>query len=278
MVSNIIQQAVVQIKTMIEDAIITNGINGKNNLIRSQKPINVLHDAVKQSFISNGVNPSNIYPTLHNHSNEQTLAGFFKKKDQDICIFPNNITPQKEILTFDGILNGKIDNFGKNFTEHILSINVRSQLSSIEKNFDTLSERTVAEALNLHLRCEKMVLGEVYMIPVYAYDDEKAKHHQVAFKNNKKVKNHIKKYTSFFNAINNRKSTKGAGYKYERVCLLIVDFSSNIPIIYSTDKELKNAGLLDRTDKLNMNQLNFDSFSAKLLNVYEKRFGYNKLI
>ena len=181
MVSNIIQQAVVQIKTMIEDAIITNGINGKNNLIRSQKPINVLHDAVKQSFISNGVNPSNIYPTLHNHSNEQTLAGFFKKKDQDICIFPNNITPQKEILTFDGILNGKIDNFGKNFTEHILSINVRSQLSSIEKNFDTLSERTVAEALNLHLRCEKMVLGEVYMIPVYAYDDEKDKHHQVDF-------------------------------------------------------------------------------------------------
>lgn len=60
-----------------------------------------------------------------------------------------------EILNFDGILKGERDKYGFEFTEHTLSVNVRSQLSSIAKNFDTLYERTFAEAINLHLRCEK---------------------------------------------------------------------------------------------------------------------------
>ena len=34
-------------KQMIEYAIITNGTKGKNDLIRSSEPINLIHDAVK---------------------------------------------------------------------------------------------------------------------------------------------------------------------------------------------------------------------------------------
>jgi len=65
----------------------------------------------------------------------------------------------------EGLLRETNDYYGKDYTEKIISINVRSQFSSLAKNFDTLYERTIAEAQNLHVRCSKMCLGEVYMMP-----------------------------------------------------------------------------------------------------------------
>lgn len=271
-----IEQAVSKIKALIEDAIRTGGAEAKNNLIRTQIPICLLHDAVKASFIENRVNPALIRPIYGNHIDEQKLAGFFKFKNQDICILPNNINPSTEILSFDGILKGKSDPFGKIYTERILSVNVRSQLSSISKNFDTLYERTFAEALNLHLRCQKMVLGEFYMIPVYQYDDTKAKNNIVAFKKNINIQNHIEKYINSFNAVNTRLVTNGQEYKYERICLLIVDFSISIPKIYNTDDELKKDGLLNEDSTASITNLSFASFAKTLIDIYETRFGSDR--
>ena len=42
-------------KQMIEYAIITNGTKGKNDLIRSSEPINLIHDAVKHKFLIEGI-------------------------------------------------------------------------------------------------------------------------------------------------------------------------------------------------------------------------------
>lgn len=273
-----INEAVCSIKEMIERAILDGGVEGKNNLIRTQQPICLLHDAAKTAFINEGVNPLRIRPLLGEHIDEQRLAGFFKCKDQDICMLPNHIKKQKEILSFDGILKGKLDEFGKELTEQILSVNVRSQLSSIAKNFDTLYERTFAEALNLHLRCQKMVLGEFYMIPVKEYDDALAKDCKLGFKDNKNIHKHIEKYLYSFSAVNNRRCLQGEEYKYERVCLLIVDFSKDIPTIYNTDEELKSAGLLPENSTASINEMNFPSFAPTLMRLYEERFGPNRFI
>ena len=273
-----IEGAVCKIKNMIENAIQKKGVTGKNNLIRSQMPICVLHDAIKASFIEKGVNPSRIHPAFGTHTGEQKLAGFFKYKDQDICLQPNNVQPHREKLEFDGILKGKEDKFGFNFTERILSVNVRSQLSSISKNFDTLYERTYAESLNLHLRCKKMVLGEFYMIPVFEYDNNSAKKNKIKFKKNEKVCEHIQKYLYSFGAINNRSIRKGEEYKYERVCLLIVDFRKRIPKIYNTDDELRQDGLLPANSTASINQMNFTTFVDTLLNIYSSRFGNSRFI
>ena len=105
---NIILNAVTEIKKLIETAIIEGGVEGKNNLIRTQRPICILHDAAKSAFIKEGVNPYRIKPLLGEHVGEQKLAGFFKFKDQDICFMPNNVRKKNEILDFDGILKGKI--------------------------------------------------------------------------------------------------------------------------------------------------------------------------
>jgi hypothetical protein len=263
---------------MIEGPIRNGGVEGKNNLIRSQQPICMLHDAAKSAFIRNGVNPTRVRPLLGEHMDELRLAGFFKCKDQDICFLPNHVRQQREFLQFDGILKGQLDQFGTELTEHILSVNVRSQLSSIAKNFDTLYERTFAEALNLHLRCQKMVLGEFYMIPVKEYDDAEAKFNRIAFKNNKSVQKHIEKYLYSFSAVNNRRVLQGEEYKYERVCLLIVDFSKNVPVIYNTDDELKAAGLLPENSDASINEMNFPSFAPTLMSLYEERFGLERFI
>ena len=273
-----IEEAVCTIKEMIEQAIYDGGSEGKNNLIRSQKPICLLHDAAKSSFIENGVNPARVRPLLGEHMNELKLAGFFKYKDQDICVLPNHLEPQKEPLVFDGVLKGCIDTYGKTFTQQTLSVNVRSQLSSISKNFDTLYERTFAEALNLHLRCQKMVLGELYMIPVKEYDDREAKFNRIAFKSNRQRHKHIEKYLYSFSAVNNRRSLKGEEYKYERVCLLIADLDRNYPKIYNTDDELKADGLLAEDSKASILEMNFPSFAPTLLQLYETRFGAGRFI
>jgi hypothetical protein len=268
-----LQDALNSIKESVERAIKSSGTVGKNNLIRSQKPIKLLHDVVKSELIRNGVKRGVIIPALGKSNGELSLSGFFKKKDQDICVTSKLFKTTSEFLNFEGILMGQKDKFGYAYTEHTLSINVRSQLSSSAKNFDTLYERTFAEALNLHLRCPKMVLGEFYMIAVNEYDSASANRKKVKFKNIRSIQKHIEKYILSFSAINNRKSSTIDHYKYERVCLLIVDFSKSIPKIYDNDDSLIADGLLTENTKVSMEKLNFKSFIEDLLVIYKERFG-----
>ena len=283
-----LQDAICEIKRLIEDAIRSGGvdedgnyINGceaKNNVIRTQIPICLIHDAVKTAFIHQGVNPNRILPPLGQHQGELRVYGYIKAKDQDVCLIPNNVRRHPEILSFDGILKGQKDPLGIEYTERVLSVNVRSQLSSVSKNFDTLYERTFAEPLNLHLRCPNMVLGEVYMIPVFEYDDAAARQNVIDFKPNSKVQNHITKYINSFNAVNLRPSIEGDEFRYERVCLIIVDFSRSVPYIYNTDEELINDGLLPYNTTSSIENLSFPNFAETLLNIYSQRFGDGNFI
>ncbi len=271
-----LQEAVNRIKLSIETAIVSGGTIAKNNLIRSQQPIKLLHEVVKAELIRQGVNEQFINPPLEESAGELKLAGFFKHKDQDICIVPNNVERTPEILTTEGILYGKEDAFGKDFTEKTLSVNVRSQLSSSAKNFDTLYERTFAEALNLHLRCPQMVLGELYMIAVNEYDSNHANNNQVVYKRISSIRTHIQKYLLSFSAVNSRNNIVSHHYKYEKICLLIVDFSREIPKIYNTNEELRADGLLSNASIASIENLNFPNFISDLLQIYTDRFGVGR--
>jgi hypothetical protein len=271
-----LQEAVNEIKSSIEIAIIQSGTEGKNNLIRSQKPIKLLHEVVKSELLLKGVNPILIHPNLGKSHGELSLSGFFKKKDQDISVMPNDTKTKNEILNFQGILYGKTDKYGKDLTERTLTINVRSQLSSSAKNFDTLYERTFAEALNLHLRCPKMVLGEFYMIAVNEYDSNSANVKKVSFKGISGIAKHIEKYLLSFSAVNERIDSTIDHYKYERVCLLIVDFSGSIPKIYNSDEELRKDNLLPIGSLATIKNLSFPNFIDDLLKTYYSRFGEDK--
>ena len=222
-------------------------------------------------MIVSGVNPRNIKPSLGASSGELKLSGFLKKKDQDICVTPNEILPVPEIMS-DGLIAGQNDSFGIGLTESIISINVRSQLSSLGNNIDTLYERTFAEALNLHIRCPKMCLGEVYMIPVHEYDKHKAQKKQVAWHG---TMSPIENYIKAFSAINMRTGSTDSHYKYERICLLIVDFKKIVPQIYNTDEELKADGLIPARSTATIAHLNYSSFISELMSIYIARFPAN---
>lgn len=267
-----INHALVKFKTLIEDAIRKSGSAGKNQMIRSSQPINLIHDAVKYELMMHGVVPEQIYPRLGQSKPELKLAGLLKQKDQDICVLPRKISKKKTSITWGPMaMLGKTDAYGPTLTERILAINVRSQMSSIKKNTDTLFERTYAEALNLHMKYPNIVLGEVYLIPVYEYDEEAARNRQVGFSSKM---TDIKKYISFFSAINSN-GAKVESYQYERCALLIVDFNRSTPKLYHTTKELCGDGLISEDAALNYEPLAFGSFARDIMAVYKQRFGPN---
>lgn len=264
-----ISGALENFRSLIHQAIIEGGEAGKHSIIRSSRPIQNIHDAVKSELIKYGVEPERIIPLLGNTKPELDLAGFFKKKAQDICVFPINVEPNTEILT-DGFLQGQADNYGRDYTERIISINARSQISSLAKNFDTMYERTFAEALNFHIRCPKMVLGEVYMIAVPEYGSDEVKGNEIRFLDRSGT---VEKYIKSFQGVNNRLDFTKEHYKYERVCLLIVDFQQTPIKIYNSDEELKSAGLLKLESEASIADLTWESFVPALLEIYRTRFG-----
>jgi hypothetical protein len=264
-----IQQAIINFKTLIEAAIIARGQAGFTSSIRSSAPILNIHEAVKQEFIRNRIASTRLRPPLTARVPELKLAGELKQKNQDVCVLPDALTPIPEVL-IGGLLDGTKDPFGKIYTEKTIAINIRSQISSLAKNFDTLFERTFSEALNLHERCPLMCLGEVYMIAVPEYDQTQFAHNRIAFK--RMDPRTVEYYIKSFNAINNRSITSKDFYQYEKVCLLVVDFSQNPPKLYDTDADLKRDGLLPATSAVSIAPLTWNSFVSSLLTTYNLRF------
>lgn len=264
-----IHQILLQIKNDYDRAITTalfngntyaNGHKAKEALIRSQKIINLIHEFVKNDFVNCGVPPQMIFPPVGSSNPEIKIKGFLKSKNQDVTIIPT----ESQVVLSD---TDSIDN------EKILSVNIRSQLSSLAKNIDTLYERTFAEALNLHLSYPRQCLGEVYLIPTHEYSDTAMLQNQVVYKSVSKIENYIK----MFQAINNRLDTEKDGYKYERVCLLIVDFRQENPKLYGTIEELKNDGLVPQDSTVTLENLTSNNLASDLLSVYRSRFGQDSI-
>ena len=199
-----------EMKNIYEDAI----RNGEyTSLIRSKRLINLLHEYVIEE-LKKRVEPSWVVT-------DKKVYGFPKTKEQDIIIQP----PQ----------NGRNVSVGP-----IMAVNVRSQLSSIEKNYDTLFERIFAEALNLHNRFPYMVLGYLYLLPKVGYNPDAAKENRVELSE----RYNLEKYILSFFSIASRTSPNDVPWKYERVCLLIVDFESDPPEVMDDMQIFVNEGLI----------------------------------
>jgi hypothetical protein len=273
-----VSQGVETIKHMIENAIVTNGEAGKKFVINSSQTINILHEVVKLDLISKGVNRNLINPTIGSTSKEIQIAGFLKFKTQDVCVFPNHLQPLPEAINFNGLHTGKQDRYGELFSEHILTINLRSQLSSLAKNKDTMFERTYAEPLNLHRRLPKMVLGEVYLLSARELNSNQVKLKNVSYKPvSKKTAKSLEEYIYGFSALNLRNTQGDDFFKYERIALLIADFSQSPVKIYENVNDLKDDNLLEQNSNCSLTNLTYTGFIDDLLSMYDRRFGAGKL-
>jgi len=265
----LINDSLLNIKKLLEKSVIEGGTVGKRNLIRTSQPINFIHEIVKLGFIELGISKDRILPKLNETAGEVSITGFIKKKNQDIVVLPNNITPCQKYIEELGFA----DPYGENYSERILSVNVRSQLSSVAKNFDTIFERTFAESFNLHQRLNKIVLGEVFLLPIREFDDSYSDKNIVKYKElGARVERQLSKYIRYFNLINNRVGIDKDSHRYERVCLLLVDFSSEQPKLYQTTDQLKRDRIVSDEFNLDLTPLNFDNFFIDILNIYNSRF------
>jgi hypothetical protein len=257
-------------KQHLEDAIRRKGVAGKNGAIRSSKPIQHIHDAIKSEFIDQQkIASERIVPKIGTRKGELTLSGFIKRKRQDVCIVPNRISAKQED-DFTSLIDKTADKFGRAFTERTIAINVRSQISSLDKNFDTLFERTIAEAQNLHMQCPKMVLAEVYMIAVPEY--KVSAMDNTAVRVDFEERHKVEKYIKAFSEINDRRDTDKDAFKYERVCLLVVDFQNEVPIVHHDTESMIAAGMLDVDSKIDFTKLSWKGFASDLLAIHAERF------
>ena len=239
---------IMQMKTDYENAITTGGEPAVKSLIRSQKLINLIHEYVKDELIAQGINPAKIYPLQGQSKPELDMVGLLKKKSQDISILPKlpNVNMSGVVAVGDGVLEGENEHINKTTLKSSISINVRSQLSSLGNNFDTLYERTFAEALNLHLRVPELILGEIYLTLLVPYSSSALKNRQIQFRGKLSPR-----YIPAYAYINNRKLSTNPEYKYERACLLIVDFSTDPPSIVNNVTQLVAKNVITRQEATN---------------------------
>lgn len=278
---SLLQQAVSDIKNDLEYAIKTatygsasyrNGQIAKEALIRSSTLIMRLHEVVKQSLVAEleTANRSHsIYPPVGFKGPELKITGYIKAKNQDVVVLFDNDKPQPEPVA-GGPLDGTIDPIGKIQSERSIVIGVRSQLGSVNKNFDTLMERAFAETLNLRLRLPRLVMGEVYLLPVYEYDSEAMKTNIVKFQQGKVD---IEKFIRTFFGISGRRWEEAFGevYKYERSALVLVDFRQNPPKLYLTLEDLRADGLVsDRLQRFA--GLSPQNFATDILEIHRLRY------
>ena len=155
-----IDEQLKKFKDTIEESIVNGGTKGKESCIRSSELINLIHDAVKFELIEHGIKEDMIFPHFMESKPEKKLAGFLKQKDQDVTVVPSGISQEQIDIDWGPMaFQKKTDDYGYEYTTNSLVINVRSQMSSLAKNADTLFERTFAEAMNLHMRYPNIVLG-----------------------------------------------------------------------------------------------------------------------
>ena len=119
-----------------------------------------------------------------------------------------------------------------------------------------------------------MVLGEVYLISLRELNSAEVANKNVVYKPfTASNAGYLERYVNGFSALNMRSSQRDDDFKYERVALVIADFSQNPVKIYNTTEELMENNLLPEGSTASMTNLNYHGFVEHLLSVYEKRFG-----
>lgn len=241
------EERLVQVLTEINDeyeGAIEDPDENENHLIRTQSLIQKIHNYVMEQLELNGIDSEKI-------TEDETIYGYPKKKEQDILVKNQD----------ESIITGPL-----------LSINVRSQLSSIAKNIDTLHERIFAESANLHNRFPYLPCGYVYLLPLTGYDSDAKNHNnEVKFSENYD----LEKMIDSFDSISGRSTTEGENWKYEAMWLLIVDFDEDPPEIIDDMSRLAEKGRVSQefAETYDSQVISAENFFDRLITLYKKRYA-----
>lgn len=272
---NLLQVAINSFKQDLFKAITTaeydnkqypNGQKAKEALIRSQNLIIKIHDSTKESFYAKLKKDTSfdwkVYPPIGEKSPELKIYGKLKGKDQDLVFLRNEFKPE---IIKEGPNSGEVDTVGVEAIKNSIVIGVRSQMSSVDKNFDTLMERAFAETLNLRLRVPALCMGEVYVLPLIELDDQAMLKNEIAFFRRSV---NIPKFIKTFNAFSGRKDLSiEEQYKYDASALVLIDLQTENPTIVRNGDDLKKYNFDDETCEL-FNNISPDGFDNRLSKSY----------
>ena len=248
------------------------GLAAKTGLIRSESLIQRIHEVTKLSLhteLTRRGLTHHIHPPIGKKSPELNVWGFLKKKKQDIVTIIGDQEARPEHIR-EGPMAGQQDELGRDATSRSIVIGVRSQLSSVAKNFDTLMERNFAETINLRFRHPHLVMGEVYMLAVKDYNEQAMKQNEIEWKDDY---NNIERFISIFSWMSGRENPDDVMeyYKYERCLLLLVDFSLDPPKIYESIDQLRRDGVVSPGFMQDFSQLSPEEFTRDLVDSYTRR-------
>lgn len=131
----------------------------------------------------------------------------------------------------------------------LIIISIRSQMSSIDKNFINYYEGIIGDVISLHEKYPDLVVGEIYMLPKETIIRDPDGHRRIE-------PHDLRKKEKLFRRITNRKDGKDRLDKYEHLAFLAVDFVKKSPEVLDIPE--------DPT-------LRIEDFYDKLLKTYQER-------
>lgn len=186
--------------------------NPTYELIRTSDLIDRIHRYLTGELEDRGIDSSSIYM-------DRDLYGYPKSKSQDI------------------IVHNEDSNM---ITGPEMSINVRSQLSSIGKNMDTIQERIIAESTSIHGRFPRLPTGYVFMLPKRGYDSD-AKSDNVV---ERTEEYNLQKAIEIFSSIAGRDSVGVGDQNYDAIWLILFDTDNNPPDIITDIRTLEDEDIV----------------------------------
>jgi hypothetical protein len=185
----------------------------------SQSFIKTIHKYCEHELKLRGIDSSFIHL-------EKPVSGSHSEKNVDIVI----MGPQNKSR---GIATGPL-----------ITISVKSQMSSINKNFQTVYDRIIGEVLNLHNRFPLLVANCLYLYPVHGYTKPKSnvlegRRIQQAIQNCQlsnpldyiREEIDFEKLSRKYALTTGRKDPSDFPDKHEHFAFLVVDFDRELPAI-----------------------------------------------
>lgn len=222
-----------------------NYFSNPNKATKGQSFIKKLHEYCKYEFTQRGINESKVHL-------EKTVSGSHSEKDVDVVV----MGPQNNRKTIA--------------TGPLITISIKSQMSSVKKNFQTVYDRIIGEVLNLHNRFPLLIANCLYLYPTHGYTKpsvtvaegrrikEAIENNQISNPFDYDIENiNFEKFNKKYALITGRKDPSDFPDKHEHFALLVVDFDVDPPCI-------KNEFIYDQNLKI-------DDFFDKIYEEYLKR-------
>lgn len=214
---------------------------------KSQKFISLLHDYCESELKQRDISDYYVHK-------EKIVSGSNSEKKVDLVVI------------------GSQDGSRSVITGPLITISVKSQMSSIGKNFLTVYDRIVGEVLNIHNRFPLAVANCIYLYPIRGYNKPSKVQHKEAYERIKQAihkdeltnpEDYLKEQIRFdvlnrkYGLITGREGTASFNDKHEHFCLLVIDFDKEIPDI--------------RNDLVTHKDLSIDNFFDKIVRDYKER-------